>query len=58
MSQCNSRDGSTNRAASPRDNDGFRVPSAVNKSAALNSSNQVCLELIDSVNQNICAERG
>ncbi|KOB75803.1 putative Telomerase-binding protein EST1A [Operophtera brumata] len=34
------RDGSTNRATSPRDNDGFRVPSAVSRSAALNSSNQ------------------
>lgn len=43
VSQCNSRDGSTNRATSPRDNDGFRVPSAVNKSAAWISSNQVCI---------------
>ncbi|XP_037869133.1 telomerase-binding protein EST1A isoform X2 [Bombyx mori] len=38
VSQCNSRDTSTNRATSPRDGDGFRVPCAVSKSAAWLSS--------------------
>lgn len=36
VSQCNSRDTSTNRATSPRDNDGFRVPSAAAKSMSIN----------------------
>ncbi|KAG7307633.1 hypothetical protein JYU34_007854 [Plutella xylostella] len=40
VSQCNSRDTSANRALSPRDNDGFRVPSAVPKNAAWTASNQ------------------
>lgn len=40
VSQCNSRDASANRATSPRDNDGFRIPSAVSKSAAWLSTNQ------------------
>ncbi|XP_026745637.1 telomerase-binding protein EST1A isoform X2 [Trichoplusia ni] len=40
VSQCNSRDVSANRAVSPRDNDGFRIPSAVSKSAAWLSTNQ------------------
>ncbi|KAJ8725669.1 hypothetical protein PYW08_003852 [Mythimna loreyi] len=41
VSQCNSRDTSANRALSPRDTDGFRIPSAMSKSAAwLSSTNQ------------------
>ncbi|XP_075969615.1 smg6 nonsense mediated mRNA decay factor isoform X2 [Anticarsia gemmatalis] len=40
VSQCNSRDTSANRATSPRDTDGFRIPSAVSKSAAWLSTNQ------------------
>lgn len=42
VSQCNSRDPSANRAMSPRDNDGFRVPSAVPKSGTW-TNNQVCI---------------
>ena len=41
VSQCNSRDTSKNRGVSPKDNDGFRVPSAVGKSATWSSANQV-----------------
>nr|XP_049695353.1 telomerase-binding protein EST1A isoform X2 [Helicoverpa armigera] len=40
VSQCNSRDTSTNRATSPRDTDGFRIPSSMSKSAAWLSTNQ------------------
>ncbi|CAB3242237.1 unnamed protein product [Arctia plantaginis] len=40
VSQCNSRDASGNRATSPRDNDGFRIPSAASKSAAWITTNQ------------------
>lgn len=42
VSQCNSRDPSANRAMSPRDNDGFRVPSAVPKSGTW-TNNQVSI---------------
>lgn len=45
VSQCNSRDPSANRAMSPRDNDGFRVPSAVPKSGTW-TNNQVCILLV------------
>ncbi|XP_013186546.1 telomerase-binding protein EST1A isoform X2 [Amyelois transitella] len=38
VSQCNSRDTSVNRAMSPRDSDGFRVPSS--KSATWTAANQ------------------
>ncbi|CAH0720855.1 unnamed protein product, partial [Brenthis ino] len=40
VSQCNSRDTSKNRAVSPKDNDGFRVPSVAGKSATWSSANQ------------------
>ncbi|KAF9802444.1 hypothetical protein SFRURICE_009126 [Spodoptera frugiperda] len=40
VSQCNSRDTSANRATSPRDHDGFRIPSSMSKSAAWLSTNQ------------------
>ncbi|CAH0406478.1 unnamed protein product [Chilo suppressalis] len=36
VSQCNSRDTSANRAMSPRDSDGFRVPSTFTKSSSNN----------------------
>ncbi|CAG9783765.1 unnamed protein product [Diatraea saccharalis] len=39
VSQCNSRDTSTNRALSPRDGDGFRVPTAITKSNNQKRSN-------------------
>ncbi|XP_022819542.1 telomerase-binding protein EST1A isoform X3 [Spodoptera litura] len=39
VSQCNSRDTSANRATSPRDHDGFRIPSSMSKSAAWLSTN-------------------
>ncbi|XP_063821793.1 telomerase-binding protein EST1A isoform X2 [Ostrinia nubilalis] len=39
VSQCNSRDTSGNRALSPRDNDGFRVPCPVSKSTSNNQRN-------------------
>ncbi|XP_053625221.1 telomerase-binding protein EST1A isoform X2 [Plodia interpunctella] len=38
VSQCNSRDPSANRATSPRDNDGFRIPAS--KSTTWTSTNQ------------------
>ncbi|XP_050345669.1 telomerase-binding protein EST1A [Nymphalis io] len=40
VSQCNSRDTSTHRAASPKDIDGFRVPSSASKSGTWTSANQ------------------
>ncbi|KAJ0180547.1 hypothetical protein K1T71_003951 [Dendrolimus kikuchii] len=40
VSQCNSRDTSMNRALSPRDNDGFRMPSAVNKAGGRSTAAQ------------------
>ncbi|XP_038215820.1 uncharacterized protein LOC119835197 isoform X2 [Zerene cesonia] len=40
VSQCNSRDTSVNRALSPRDNEGFRVPSMAPKSGNWSSTNQ------------------
>ncbi|KAI5637980.1 est1 DNA/RNA binding domain-containing protein [Phthorimaea operculella] len=38
VSQCNSRDTSANRALSPRDNDGFRVPTSAPKSGTWTNS--------------------
>ncbi|KAJ2952733.1 hypothetical protein O0L34_g7085 [Tuta absoluta] len=38
VSQCNSRDTSANRALSPRDNDGFRVPTSAPKSGMWTNS--------------------
>ncbi|CAK1552021.1 unnamed protein product [Leptosia nina] len=40
VSQCNSRDPSINRALSPRDSEGFRVPPAVPRSGNWPASNQ------------------
>ncbi|XP_045491287.1 uncharacterized protein LOC123691097 isoform X2 [Colias croceus] len=40
VSQCNSRDTSVNRALSPRDSEGFRVPSMAPKSGNWSATNQ------------------
>lgn len=41
VSQCNSRDVSSNRALSPRDHEGFRVPTNLHKITTCHSGNQV-----------------